>query len=223
MASEHHAPKAVERFVFFSDAVFAFAMTLLASSLRLPDGFRAATREQLVDALGAMTPTFVCYFITFVVVAQMWIRHHRTFEKLRDYDGRLIALNFLLLLCVSLLPFSIDVMVASPHQALGVEIYTAGLAVNGFASLVLGLYTRHTPRLLSEAPTVMEKRRELLEQLTLPVFASAMFATSLVWGYDGFAFASAGCGAFVAVGKRVLRRRFTERESVPAEVGTGVG
>jgi uncharacterized membrane protein len=207
MAPARHAPKAVERFVFFSDAVFAFALTLLAASLKLPDGFRATTREALVGALAQMIPTFVCYAITFIVVAQMWIRHHRLFEKLCDYDRALILLNFALLLCVSFLPFAIDVMVSSGHVVLGVQVYTGVLAFNGLASLALGSYTRHRPGLLSEPPTRAEAFRELLDQLTLPLFAGVLFVAVTRYGYDGFFYGSIVAGGTVAVGKRVVRRR----------------
>ena len=52
----------LERIVFFSDAVFAIAITLLVLEIRVPDGLSPAG---LTSALGEMWPRFASYLISF--------------------------------------------------------------------------------------------------------------------------------------------------------------
>ena len=53
--------------MFFSDAVFAIALTLLALDLRLPEGVAAAQLDgALVDAL----PELFAYALSFVIIAR---------------------------------------------------------------------------------------------------------------------------------------------------------
>lgn len=67
----------VERIVFFSDAVFAIAITLLVLEIRVPDGLPPA---RLAEALGRMWPKFLSYLISFSVTGGYWRAHHRIFR-----------------------------------------------------------------------------------------------------------------------------------------------
>ena len=53
----------LERILFFSDAVFAIAITLLALEIRLPPLPETATNVQLLAALGALWPRYLSYII----------------------------------------------------------------------------------------------------------------------------------------------------------------
>lgn len=213
---ERHAPKAVERFIFFSDAVFAFAITLLAAGLKLPDGVRPKTEQELLVALAAMGPMLLCYVVTFVVVAQLWVRHHKLFENLCNYDPLLIALNFLLLLCVSAIPFAIDLTLSSHMIPLATEIYAGTLTANGLAGAAVWWHTRRTPGLLSEPPAGDALWREGLEQLTLPFFGSALLAMMLASPPEAFGRNTGIAAVGVLIAKRILRRLFPEKPAPAA-------
>lgn len=49
---------------------------------------------------------FVAFTVSFVVIAVIWTEHHRLFEMLVSYDGPLIALTFVWLFAIVLIPFS---------------------------------------------------------------------------------------------------------------------
>ena len=59
---------ALERVIFFSDAVFAIAITLLVIDLRLPDLGNDTTEAQLESALGAVAPRVFAYALSFAVI-----------------------------------------------------------------------------------------------------------------------------------------------------------
>jgi uncharacterized membrane protein len=94
----------IERIVFFSDAVFAIAITLLALEIRVPDvpDDPAALREAFL----ALGPVFFSFFISFWFVGTYWVAHHRVFHHIGGYDRRLLFINLLFLMWIVLLPFS---------------------------------------------------------------------------------------------------------------------
>jgi len=63
-----------DRIAFFSDAVFAIALTLLVLDIRLPEGLADG---ELWDALRELWPQFFAYVLTFAVLGINWITHHR--------------------------------------------------------------------------------------------------------------------------------------------------
>jgi uncharacterized membrane protein len=86
----------IERTVFFSDAVFAIAITLLALEIRLPDVADDPTALQ--EALIGLWPKFFSFLISFWFVGNYWVAHHRVFHYIRAYDRRLLLINLLFLI-----------------------------------------------------------------------------------------------------------------------------
>jgi uncharacterized membrane protein len=81
-----------ERIVFFSDAVFAIAITLLAIEIRPPEVEIGATVE-LPALIRALWPRVQAFLISFLIIGVSWIAHHRLFRMLRRYDYRMVLLN----------------------------------------------------------------------------------------------------------------------------------
>ena len=80
---------ALGRTVAFSDAVFAIAMTVLVLELHIPD----VSGEQLPAALLELTPSYLTFVLSFVVVGIIWMSHHRKFSVIVRYDQTLLRLN----------------------------------------------------------------------------------------------------------------------------------
>jgi uncharacterized membrane protein len=118
----------LERIIYFSDAVFAIAITLLVLEIWVPNGLWPT---ELTAALGEMWPRFVSYLISFSVVGRYWRAHHRTFRYIRAYDRWLISLNLLFLMCVAFLPFPSSLLSEYGWQQTPVEIYAGSVAATG--------------------------------------------------------------------------------------------
>ncbi len=94
----------------FSDAVFAFALTLLVVSLEVP-----ATFDELLHTLRAAPAFAVCFALFWVI----WNAHHKFFRRYALADGTILALNatllFVVLLYVYPLKFLFTLMLAPPE------------------------------------------------------------------------------------------------------------
>ena len=77
---------ALDRLIFFSDAVFAIAMTLLVLAIPRPG---ANISRSLADDQGK----FIAYFISFWVIALYWLAHHRLFRLVIRYDYGVLLLT----------------------------------------------------------------------------------------------------------------------------------
>src|SRR5262245_7467923 len=86
-----HQRREVSRIEGFSDAVFAFAVTLLVVSLEVPRTF---------DELWTTMRGFVAFAICFALLFQVWWRHHTYFRRYGLEDATTMALTGVLLFVV---------------------------------------------------------------------------------------------------------------------------
>jgi uncharacterized membrane protein len=91
-----------ERLVFFTDAVLAIALTLLAIELPLPaQGSNAA----MLHAAGEAWPEYLAFLISFAVIGAHWRLHHQVFHDVQRVTPKLIRLNQNWLLVAVVTPF----------------------------------------------------------------------------------------------------------------------
>src|SRR6185369_250719 len=96
----HSPAHPLERLIFFSDAVFAIAITLLIIEVHPPQlGMHASDRQHLI-ALINLTPSFVAFFISFFVIGAFWAGHHRAFSLARHWSPGLIMPNIFMLAAI---------------------------------------------------------------------------------------------------------------------------
>jgi uncharacterized membrane protein len=171
------APLGLERVIFFSDAVFAIVITLfvlpLAVEVNLPDSPGGLSRQVL-----ALWPRVVTFVISFLVVGQFWVAHHRIFDAVRRFDRRLIWFNLITLLFVAFLLFPAAVMgsasTADDHFA--VTFYAAAMTAASIAMSATWLYANRAGLVTVDAATahVLDVRA---------VATSAVFALSILMAW----------------------------------------
>jgi uncharacterized membrane protein len=93
----------LERLVFFSDAVVAIAITLLALDLKVE---HVSSGHITFTAIGESWQKFVAFFLSFLNIAIFWKIHHHFFSHIKKINTRLMWYNILWLLFIVLLPFS---------------------------------------------------------------------------------------------------------------------
>jgi uncharacterized membrane protein len=133
-----------ERTSFFSDAVFAIAMTLLAVQIVVP----TVAPGQLGEALHQQIPQYFAYTLSFAVVGLYWMAHHRLFRLLQRYNGTLQRLNLLSLMFVALVGYGTGVIATYGNQSAGVIVYAVIISAVGLTHTILWQYA-WSRRLLS--------------------------------------------------------------------------
>lgn len=141
----------LERLVFFSDAVYAIAITLLALEIRLPAISGEPTNAQLVALLASIWPKYLSYGLSFVVIGQFWMAHHRKFRLIAGYDRRLIQINLLQLMVVAFIPFPTSVIGEYGDLAAATIFYAAVIIAYGLFSLLLWWYARRAGLVRADA------------------------------------------------------------------------
>lgn len=137
----------LERLTFFSDAVFAIAITLLVIEIHAPHlPFMASDRAHLAALVG-LAPQFLGFTVSFFVIGAFWAGHHRAFALARRWDDRLLAPNLLLLFAVAAMPFFTAYLSANANARLPVAVYCTWL-------IVTGLLNRRLMRLVTAPPVV---------------------------------------------------------------------
>lgn len=118
----------LDRIVFFSDAVFAIAITLLVLSIEVPQIPENLVAEELLDQLFDLWRNMLSYVISFLVIFSFWTVHHSIFSSIRGYDRGLLWLNGLFLMAVAFLPFPSALLGEYGDQQLVVAIYAGSMA-----------------------------------------------------------------------------------------------
>lgn len=94
------------RVAFFTDAVYAIALTLLVLDLHLPAMTGAEDSPSVMwTSLGDLTPKFVSFAVAFILIARYWVANHSFFTDIVRIDSRYLSLTALNLAGVAFLPF----------------------------------------------------------------------------------------------------------------------
>jgi uncharacterized membrane protein len=141
----------LERIVFFSDAVMAIAITLLAIDIRAPEVAAALAPSVLPTQLSELTPRIMSFVISFVVISIYWMSHHRYFSFIRRYDGVLMVLNLLFLLFIAAMPFVASLLGQYAYLPLGIVSYAIEVAAIGLSLSAVWWYASHSHRLVDKS------------------------------------------------------------------------
>ncbi len=143
---DHRDDRQIHRLVFFTDAVFAIAMTLLVLELRPP---AATSLEGMVEGLREMTPHFVTFFLSFALGGVFWMGHMSTLRDMVRFDWLTAWVNLGFLMVVSLMPFTSSLMGQGGYGPLVWQIYSAEMVAASTLTLALMLtITRGGGRLI---------------------------------------------------------------------------
>ncbi|MEJ5992960.1 TMEM175 family protein [Pedobacter sp. Du54] len=130
----------IERMILFTDAVFAIAITLLVIEIKPPHIHAGMSNNEILSQLSDLTELFIGFIVSFFVIAIYWRSHHRLFSFIKDYNDKLIWLNFLFLFTIILMPFSSAYY--SEHFGYNIPFYfyCCNVAATGFANYALLSY-----------------------------------------------------------------------------------
>ncbi len=96
----------IERIAFFSDAVFAIAITLLIIEIHPPKIARSDSDHIVWEKFSEKLPELLGLVVSFWLIASVWLNHHRLFKYTDNYDNKFTATNLWLLFTIILFPLS---------------------------------------------------------------------------------------------------------------------
>ena len=130
----------LERLVFFSDAVIAIALTLLAIDLPIPQG---DTEVEVWDSfVNELNGAYLTFALSFVVIAAFWTSHHHFYEQMARLGRGMILRNFVFLFLIVIMPFATSVLEDTDGSLFGTVFYAAVVAGLGMTRLEMLRYAR---------------------------------------------------------------------------------
>lgn len=164
--NRNEPPTGVDRLVGFSDGVFAIAITLLVLNIEVPTA--------APNVLLAEWPDVLSYVISFLVIGNYWINHHRIFQWIDQQDSRLLWFNLLFLLCIAFVPFPTSLL-GDSITTVTVSVYAATLALTGVLSTGVWWYATRVGGLVRSAVAP----RQAYDRTVRMLVPSAVFALSI--------------------------------------------
>ena len=144
-----------DRVVTLTDGVFAIIMTILVLDLEVPG---TSDGQSVAESLKDLAPTFSAFVISFLLLGMYWVWHRGTFAQVKYADYRLVWLNLLFLLPMSMIPFAASTLGSHPRDATALRLYGVILvAVTLLRSLLVWYLHRHMG-LLWQIPSKKARR-----------------------------------------------------------------
>ena len=145
----------LERLIFFSDAVFAIAITLLIIEVHPPHLHYGSPWQDYVNALLRLWPNFFGFFVSFFVIGAFWAGHHRAFALAGHYSEKLVGPNLQMLCAVVFMPFATAFMSANGGMLVPSVLYGLTLVATGLLSMRLTRWTTSPGIVRSDAEPIM--------------------------------------------------------------------
>jgi uncharacterized membrane protein len=154
----------------FSDGVIAIIITIMVLELEVPEGADWA-------ALRPLTPVFLSYVLSFVLLGIYWNNHHHLLHACRHVNGRVLWANMHLLFWLSLTP-AVTAWIGEYHFA------AAPVASYGIVQLAAaGAYFILTRALIaahgSDSPLAAAVGRDFKGKVSVVIWAVGILISSL--------------------------------------------
>ena len=172
-----------------SDGIFAVTMTLLVIELKLPEHGTIQTQIDLVSAVAHLTPKFLSWLISFLVLSLFWIGHHRIFHYVRHVDGKFLSLCLVQLGIASLMPFSSSLTGEYAGAIFSQIFYSINMACLALVALLMARYIfRHHELTVFPMPSWVYKsiRIRTIGVMIISVAAIIIASRFPAWGNAAF-------------------------------------
>jgi uncharacterized membrane protein len=118
-----------DRVAFFTDAVFAIAMTILVVAIAVPSLRHAASGSDLLGRLDDKSSEFIAFFIGFAVLGNYWTANHRFVGYLAATSPRFVGWNLVYLAFVAWLPFPTALLGTYDRNPVAVSLFAVSAAI----------------------------------------------------------------------------------------------
>lgn len=148
----------LDHIVIFSDAIFAFSITIVLLSIQIPELPNNLNEQQLQAKLWEMIPDFESYAISFAVIAIYWISYHKAFNKITGSHPVMVGLNLLFLFFVTLISLFIMLDIKYGTYSTVFILYASILTLAGSTLAFIWVYAQKIRIVDNEVSPVLRKQ-----------------------------------------------------------------
>jgi uncharacterized membrane protein len=123
--------RSLDRLAALSDGIFAVAMTLLVLDMHLPSAAQVHSERGLLAALGALSPQWLAYLMSFLTLGIFWAGQQTQLNHIGEGTRDLTWIHLGFLFAVTLMPLSTRLLAEF-------ITYRGALLIYWFNILVLG-------------------------------------------------------------------------------------
>lgn len=168
----------------FSDGVMAIIITIMVLELKVPEGANFENLKPLI-------PKFISYLLSFAYVGIYWNNHHHLFQAVKKVDGKILWANLLLLLFLSVIPFTTGWMGENQFEKNPTALYGLNLLFCALAFALLEKFAIKLDGKNSDIGKALENRKK--EMLSVFFYAAGIAVSFFM------PLLSLGCYALVAI------------------------
>jgi uncharacterized membrane protein len=166
-----------------SDGIFAIVFTILVIEIKVPEQLTDKTGPGLIHALQEITPLFLSYFVSFVVLTMFWNAHGFLFNMFVKVTNRQISyLNLVFLCFISLLPFSAHLIGRYSDVNVAVVWYGLHVLILSILSASLLLYAFKS----KEIDTSHNSSRIVKQAIIRQSLTFGFTVVGIIFGYFGY-------------------------------------
>lgn len=184
------------RLVGFSDGVVAIAITLLILPLvDAASDYSGDVGQFVTEHLGKL----MVFFLSFAVIGNFWVVHHRMWERVTGYNAGLLWANLVWLLSIVFLPFPTALLASSPSgDRATYALYVGTMVLTTAAGLLMQAIIVRSPELQADAARGTLGLRGYVISFAIMVLAliiALVFPAFGLWGLALFALSNPIQGA----------------------------
>lgn len=204
--------KGYDRLVNFTDAVVAIAATLLI--LPVVEAAAELGSRDAENFLERMVPELVMFVVSFAIIANFWLEHHRLFRLIDKFDTFLIFFNFVWLFGIVIMPVPTALIVeGNADDVVAVAFYIGNMILISLMHFVMCNHVRRHPEFEHGASATSNRWLGSLVStclLVLALIAGLVIPEVGLWGL--------GVMFFIPVTVRLIRRIVPARKTTRRKI-----
>jgi uncharacterized membrane protein len=170
----------IEHVISFSDAVFAFAITLMALTIDIPDLPPNLSQSELLQRLDDSYPQLEDYIISFAVIAIFWISYHQVFNHIIGSHISMVYLNLLFLLFITLLSLTTSFVTNYASYQIPYIIYCTVVIMTSSLLVLIWWYATKEYRLVDKGMHPLFIKGTFFALLAIPIIFSISIVISFI-------------------------------------------
>jgi uncharacterized membrane protein len=177
----------IDRLLALTDGVVAIALTLLVLQLQIPMTrmleSNSHSASDLWHALNVDGAELTSYLVSFLVIAQFWLVHHRILRRMRGHSEGLAWRNFAFLLTLTLMPFTSDLLGRYGQNPVSITLFGLNLVAISLTTQWIYVYAIRKNLLVEERRSAYEEKTGRVRSVLTVVVVS--LALVLAWTDTG--------------------------------------